>query len=86
MHDFTEQSGYVDEVLMVGERPGQEPFVARCLGAASAAESLAPCQRDLHVGRELSLSYRFPKELLGDWQKLDAAIRAKAASMFRTAG
>ena len=66
--------------------PDGETFVARCLDGESAAESLAPCERDIHVGNDLSLSYRFPKELLGDWQKLDAAIRAKAASMFRTAG
>ena len=86
VHDFTDQSGYVDEVLAVGERSGQAPFVARCLSGASAEESLAPCQRDILIGDGLSLSYRFPKELLTNWRELDAAILAKGSSMLRSKG
>ena len=41
---------------------------------------------EVYVGDDLSLSYRFPRELLGDWAQLDAAIRAKAASMLRSGG
>ena len=55
-------------------RPGKDPFVARCLSGPSAEESLAPCERDIHVGDDLSLSYRFPIELLADWQALDKAV------------
>ena len=84
LYRFSEKSGYLDEVLAVAEQPGGEPFVARCLGGASAAESLAPCERDIHVGDDLSLSYRFPQELLGQWRELDAALRKKAASLLRT--
>lgn len=58
--------------------------MARCLSGASIAESLAPCERDIHVGDNLSLSYRFPGELLGEWRALDAAIRDKAAVMLKT--
>jgi len=81
LYAFDEKSGYLNEVLAVaGENTGA-PFVARCLAGDSAAESLAPCERDIHLGDNLSLSYRFPRELLGDWEKLDKAIRAKAAAM-----
>jgi hypothetical protein len=80
LYAFTEKSGYLNEVLAVAATKG-EPFVARCLAGESAAESLAPCERDIHLGDNLSLTYRFPRELLGDWQRLDKAIRAKAASM-----
>ena len=83
---FNEKSGYLSEVLAVAERPGAEPFVARCLSGPSAEESLAPCERDIHVGDNLSLSYRFPKELLSDWRNLDAAIREKALAMLKTDG
>jgi hypothetical protein len=86
LYAFDDKSGYLNEVLAVAARPDGEVFVARCLVGESAAESLAPCERDIHLGDNLSLSYRFPRELLGDWQKLDAAIRAKAASMLRTGG
>jgi hypothetical protein len=84
MYQFTKHSGYDDEVLVVGERPGEAPFVARCLSGASAADSLAPCQRDILFADGLSLSYRFPEDLLTHWREMDAAILAKASSMLRT--
>jgi hypothetical protein len=84
LYRFNEKSGYLNEVLVVAAQPDGGAFVARCLVGESARESLAPCERDIHVGDNLSLSYRFPRELLGDWAKLDAAIRARAASMLRT--
>lgn len=86
LYAFDEKSGYLNEVLAVAALPDGDAFVARCLVGESAAESLAPCERDIHVGDNLSLSYRFPRELLGDWQKLDPAIRAKAASLLGTGG
>ena len=84
VYAFTEKSGYLNEVLAVAERPGKDPFVARCLSGPSAEESLAPCERDIQVGDDLSLSYRFPRELLANWPALDAAIAAKVASILKT--
>jgi len=81
LYAFDEKSGYLNEVLAVAYENTGAPFVARCLAGESAAESLAPCERDIHLGDNLSLTYRFPRELLGDWEKLDKAIRAKAAAM-----
>jgi hypothetical protein len=82
--NFSKKSGYMNEALAVAARPGKEPFVARCLSGPSAEESLAPCERDIHVGDELSLSYRFPVELLKDWQALDQAVMGQAKKMIRT--
>jgi len=77
--DFKEGSGYANETLMVAPNTDRaQPFVARCLSGRSAAESLAPCERDIHVGKSLSLTYRFPEELLPHWRELEAAMRAKA--------
>lgn len=84
IYTFTEKSGYLNEVLAVAERPGKDPFVARCLSGPSAEESLAPCERDIQVGDDLSLTYRFPRELLANWPALDAAIAAKVASILKT--
>jgi hypothetical protein len=86
LYGFNDKSGYLNEVMAIGAEPDGGVFVARCLVGESAMESLAPCERDIHVGDDLSLSYRFPGELLGDWQELDAAIRAKAAAMLKTGG
>ncbi len=83
LYDFNEKSGYLNEVLAVADRPGKDPFVARCLSGASAEESLAHCERDILVGDGLSLTYRFPREFLGDWQRLDAAVAAEAGRMLK---
>ena len=84
LFDFNEKSGYMNEVLAVAARPGKEPFVARCLTGPSAEESLAPCERDIHVGNDLSLTYRFPFELLTDWQALDQAVEGQARKLIKS--
>lgn len=83
VHAFRPTAGYSDEVLVIGERAGRPAFVARCLTGAAGRESLAPCQRDLHVGRDLSLVYRFPAGLLRDWRSLDNAVEARARGFLR---
>lgn len=84
VYKFTQKSGYLDERLAVAEREGEDPFVARCLTGDAAAQSLAPCERDVFVGDNLSLTYRFPEALLGDWRKLDAAVLAEAGRLLKT--
>lgn len=81
LHDFTDASGYRDELLVVGRHEGARPFVARCLAGDAARDSIAPCERDVHLGKGLSLTYRFPASLAGQWRELDAAI-IEAASDF----
>ena len=82
---FSESSGYMNEMLVVGDRAGELPFVARCLTGSVAAGSLAACERDVHFGDDLSLSYRFPADILGEWQTLDGAIVEKMQGFLRTA-
>lgn len=86
VHAFSEKSGYVDEVLVVGDEDGEAPFVARCLSGEAARQSLAPCERDIHVGDGLNLVYRMPAELAGSWREVDAAVRAAAARFLQTDG
>lgn len=84
VRSFIEKSGYMNEILVVAERRGEDPYVARCLDEAAASGSLAPCERDVQIGDDLSLSYRFPRELLADWKSLDAALVGKVNSMLKT--
>ncbi len=86
LYAFDPASGYLNETLAVSPALAGQHFVARCLEGDTAAESLAPCERDVHVGKGLSLTYRFPRELLGQWDALDAAVRATAEAMLRTGG
>jgi hypothetical protein len=85
VHRFTAKSGYVNEIMLTGVRPGKEPYAVRCLDGDAALQSLAPCERDVHIGEGLSLVYRFPRELLGDWKTLDAAVITKIQSLLKTA-
>jgi hypothetical protein len=85
IYEFSEKSGYLNEQLVVAPRSGEDPFVARCLTGPSAAESLAPCERDVLVGKGLSVTYRFPLDLLADWRALDASVTALARTLIRTA-
>lgn len=86
VYDFAADSGYVNESLVVGERAGHEPFVARCLTGQAAADSLAACERDVAIGKELSLTYRFPEKMLQSWQALDAAVLARTAEFLQPKG
>ena len=84
-HGFKPEAGYRGEALAVADgQAGDRPFVARCLSGTAARESLAPCERDLAIGNDMSLTYRFPAELLGDWPALDAAIAGKAKTYLQT--
>jgi len=81
---FTERSGYRNEILVTAARPGLDPYVARCLEGEAAGQSLAPCERDIHIGDNLSLTYRFPRNLLEEWKALDAAIIARMGVLLKT--
>lgn len=82
---FTPASGYSNEELLVGtEESGHPRFVARCLTGADAAMALSACERDIHIGDNLSLTYRFPRSMLGEWRALEAAVRRFAASTVAT--
>lgn len=73
-YKFRKDSGYRAEELVVGPTMGSDRFVARCLTAEAAEDSLAPCERDVSITDTLSLTYRFPKELLADWRNLDERV------------
>jgi hypothetical protein len=83
---FNQTSGYANEVLVTADRAGDTPYVARCLDGPAAEESLAACERDVLVGDELSLVYRFPRGMLGDWKAVDAAVVARIRSLLETGG
>lgn len=84
LYDFRKGSGYLDEMLAVAPRRDDTPFVARCLTGDEAAQSLAACERDVNVGDNLTLTYRFPARLLANWRILDPTILAETRRMLKT--
>lgn len=71
-----ENSGYGDEVFFTGILPDGSDYAVRCMLPGEAAQSTsADCQRDIHIGRDLSVLYRFSSRLLPQWQEMEARVR-----------
>ncbi|MBB3964566.1 hypothetical protein [Rhizobium metallidurans] len=72
---FRADSGYGEEVLLTAPRQGRPDYVVRCLLPATPELSTSgDCQRDIRVGRDLSVLYRFSSRQLAQWEHIDAAI------------
>ncbi|TAA61677.1 hypothetical protein [Shinella sp. JR1-6] len=71
-----ENSGYGDEVFFTGRLPDGSDYAVRCMMPADEAQSTsADCQRDIHIGQDLSVLYRFSSRLLPQWQAMEVRIR-----------
>jgi hypothetical protein len=78
------KAGYLNEVLYVSaEQENGRRFVARCI-EDSTEHLIAPCERDIQVGTNLSAIVRFPRALLEDWRALDAAVPVFIGSIVKT--
>ena len=82
-----ESSGYGEEVFFTGILPDGSDYAVRCMMPADAAQSTsADCQRDIHIGRDLSVLYRFSSRLLPQWQAMEARVRDYLAGSFMENG
>lgn len=71
-----ENSGYGDETFFTGILPDGSHYAVRCMMPADESQSTsADCQRDVHMGRDLSVLYRFSSRLLPQWQAMEARVR-----------
>ncbi|MBL4891603.1 MAG: hypothetical protein JKX91_07225 [Rhizobiaceae bacterium] len=66
-------SGFVDEDLYL-EIDSPYPFATRCVRETSAIGE-PYCLRDIFIGRNLSLTYRFHKSLLPEWARMERMVR-----------
>jgi hypothetical protein len=76
--NMTADSGYGGEEVYFA-RSGPVRFATRCMAEASA-EVPATCIRDVNVGRNLSMLYRFNRFYLGDWAAMDRELKAAVSS------
>jgi hypothetical protein len=74
-------SGFVDEDLYY-EKDSPYPYAARCI-RPGLAMSEPYCLRDIHLGRGLSVTYRFHISLIADWMAIEAAVRARLHGFLR---
>jgi hypothetical protein len=76
LHRLRPDAGYAGEVLLTAQRSGGPDYVVRCvLPSALEMATSGDCQRDIKMGRDLSVLYRFSSRHLPDWDHIDAAIR-----------
>lgn len=79
-HRLDPKAGYGDEILLTGDEGSENPFVARCILPKTDKEATSSdCQRDIHVGKDLTLLYRFSSALLPQWRALDLEVRRFSA-------
>ena len=76
LHRLRADAGYSGEVLLTAARENAPDYAVRCvLPDSSEAATSGDCQRDIKVGKDLSVLYRFSSRHLNDWDHIDAAIR-----------
>ncbi|WP_246735809.1 hypothetical protein [Agrobacterium sp. a22-2] len=81
LHHLRGETGYENEVLLTAPRLGLPDYAVRCiLPKPGTPASSGDCQRDIHVGRDLSVLYRFSSTLLADWDRIDIAVRSHIES------
>lgn len=77
LHRLKANSGYGEEVFFTARLKDGSDYAVRCMLPEDDSQSTgADCQRDIHVGRDLSVLYRFSSRLLPQWQSMEARIRA----------
>lgn len=85
-HSFKASTGYDGESLLTGSLPNGESYAIRCvMPAQDVRPTSSDCQRDIHVGEDLTVLYRFPSTLLPHWQAIDAAVRSYVSDRARPA-
>lgn len=72
------KGGFIDEDLYYAAS-SPYPFATRCVREMAATTPF--CIRDIHVGKNLMLTYRFHKKHLGNWIELEQSISALTKSM-----
>ena len=72
-------AGYANELMYVERAASGEPYAIRCLVEEAGSEpdfnTRTGCQRDIAIGRDLSVTYRFSIDLLTHWREIEADIR-----------
>ncbi|TWF46373.1 hypothetical protein [Neorhizobium alkalisoli] len=77
LHRMRADSGYGEEVVLTAQQGSQEPYAVRCLLPMQGEKPTnGDCQRDIRVGQDLTILYRFSSGLLRDWRQIDSAVRA----------
>ncbi|KGF70216.1 hypothetical protein LL06_06155 [Hoeflea sp. BAL378] len=74
-------AGYANELMYVERSGSTEPYAIRCLVEDEAQEpefnTRTGCQRDISIGQDLSVTYRFSIDLLPHWREIERDVRSR---------
>jgi hypothetical protein len=74
-------AGYANELMYMENSPKAHPYAVRCLvedaGAGPDFTTRTGCQRDISIGEDLSVTYRFSIELLPHWREIEHDVRTR---------
>ncbi|MDZ7600223.1 MAG: hypothetical protein U1A06_02470 [Hoeflea sp.] len=77
-------AGYANELMYVERTASDKPYAIRCLVEESGSEAdfntRTGCQRDIAIGQDLSVTYRFSIDLLPHWREIETDIRTRLQS------
>jgi hypothetical protein len=76
---FSADSAFFNEDLYY-EANSPYPYAARCIRESDRIAGPF-CLRDIHVGRDTTLTYRFNAKLLPDWMAMDRMVRETVTAM-----
>jgi len=76
---FSSDSAYFSEDLYY-EVGSPYPFAARCIRESDKVADPF-CIRDIHIGRDMMLTYRFHSSLLPQWLAIDRTVRQTYSEM-----
>jgi hypothetical protein len=73
-------AGYANELMYVERTTAERPYAVRCLvedltAADSGFTTQTGCQRDIFIGKDLSVTYRFSIDLLPHWREIERDVR-----------
>tara|TARA_R110002020_G_scaffold34066_2_gene103359 strand:+ start:22160 stop:22894 length:735 start_codon:yes stop_codon:yes gene_type:complete len=72
-------AGYANELIYVERTNSTRPYAIRCLVEESGSEAdfntRTGCQRDISIGQDLSVTYRFSIDLLPQWREIERDVR-----------
>ncbi|SOE08339.1 hypothetical protein SAMN05877838_0050 [Hoeflea halophila] len=74
-------AGYANELMYVEKAASERPYAVRCLiedlGSEVNFSTQTGCQRDIFVGKDLSVTYRFSINLLPHWRQIEDDVRKR---------
>jgi len=73
---MTDDSGYRGELIFFAA-DGPDRYAARCIAEATP-EVPATCIRDVNIGNQITMTYRFDRSYLGDWKAMDNGLKTLA--------